>query len=309
MEKRCLVVGDLNIDLIINEIDGFPKLGNEILANNYYIDIGGIGGIFSAFLSALGTDTGIIAKIGGDFLGNYLQSRLRIFNVDLNYIILVEENTGITVNLSYLEDKAQISSVGIVYSLNKKDIVIDKLRSIDHERIHYSSYYLMSQLKDDYLKIIKGIKSINSAVTFSMDTNDDPSREWNSQIIDILKEIDIFFVNEKEALNITKKRSVLNALDMLSGFTETAVIKLGDSGYVAKQYNDFYEGEPLKVNFKDSTGTGDNFDAGFIYGFLNNLHIENCLKIANICGGVSTEYLGGVGPLEKYERIKKIIRE
>lgn len=78
-----------------------------------------------------------------------------------------------------------------------------------------------------------------------MDTNDDPSREWNSQIIDILKEIDIFFVNEKEALNITKKRSMLNALDMLSGFTETAVIKLEDSEYIAKKYNDFSMREKL----------------------------------------------------------------
>ncbi|MBA7609712.1 hypothetical protein ES703_16903 [subsurface metagenome] len=59
--------------------------------------------------------------------------------------------------------------------------------------------------------------------------------------------------------------------------------------------------------FKDSTGAGDNFDAGFIYGFMNNLDIRESLRIANICGAKSVEYVGGVGNIKKFREIKELI--
>ena len=49
MTKSCLVIGDLNIDFVLNELKGFPELGREIVARNHFIDIGGSGGIFSTF--------------------------------------------------------------------------------------------------------------------------------------------------------------------------------------------------------------------------------------------------------------------
>jgi len=71
MAKSCLVIGDLNIDLVLNELKDFPELGKEIVAKNHFLDIGGSGGIFSAVLSSLGVKTYIISKIGNDFLGNF----------------------------------------------------------------------------------------------------------------------------------------------------------------------------------------------------------------------------------------------
>lgn len=55
----------------------------------------------------------------------------------------------------------------------------------------------------------------------------------------------------------------------------------------------------MSVNFKDSTGAGDNFDSVFIYGYIDNLNIEKSLKIANICGVKNVEYLSGVGETRK----------
>lgn len=55
MAKNCLVIGDLNVDLVLNEIKDFPEIGKEIIAQNHFLDIGGSGGIFSAALSSLDT--------------------------------------------------------------------------------------------------------------------------------------------------------------------------------------------------------------------------------------------------------------
>jgi len=66
----------------------------------------------------------------------------------------------------------------------------------------------------------------------------------------------------------------------------------------------------LSVNFKDSTSAGDNFDAEFIYGYIiDNLNIEKSLKIANICGAKSVEYLGGIGNKKKFLELKELIRK
>jgi sugar/nucleoside kinase (ribokinase family) len=90
---------------------------------------------------------------------------------------------------------------------------------------------------------------------------------------------------------------------------KTVVIKLGSEGYIARDGENYYGGDQLSVNFKDSTGAGDNFDAGFIYGYIDNLNIEKSLKIANICGAKSVEYLGGVGNKEKFLELKEVIRK
>lgn len=305
--KKCLIIGDLNIDLILSGMQSFPKLGKEILADNHFIDIGGSGGIFAASLAALGTKTEIIGKIGNDFLGEYIKNSLKNFNVGLDHLISSKNTTGITVNLSYLKDKAQISSLGLVNTLNLSDIDIGEIKNIRH--VHFSSYYLMSKLKRDYLWLINEMKSLDRSLTFSMDTNDDPSEVWDDEIYEIIKKLDIFFVNKKEAICITKKKSEKEALDYLSKFVNTVIVKMGNSGYIAKRGKKYFQEDAIKANFRDSTGAGDNFDAGFIHGYLNNLRIENCLKIANICGGISTEYLGGVGPREKFVRIKELIKD
>ena len=87
---------------------------------------------------------------------------------------------------------------------------------------------------------------------------------------------------------------------------------MGKEGYLAKINKKYYKGDcinKLKKNFKDSTGAGDNFDAGFIYGYIDNLNIEKSLKIANICGAKSVEYLGGVGDKEKFFELEELIRK
>lgn len=74
MIKNCLVIGDLNVDIVLNELEDFPELGKEIIAGNHFLDIGGSGGIFSAVLSGLGINTYIISKIGNDLFGKFLMS-------------------------------------------------------------------------------------------------------------------------------------------------------------------------------------------------------------------------------------------
>jgi sugar/nucleoside kinase (ribokinase family) len=308
MTKSCLIIGDLNVDLVLNELKDFPELGKEIVARNHFIDIGGSGGIFSAVLSELGINTYIISKISNDFLGQFLISKLKDYGVNTDKLVIKEsDETGITINLSYKKDKYQISSLNLVNSLNADEVMFENIEDIGH--VHFSSYYMMKNLKNYYVKLIGDIKRNYKNITFSLDTNDDPENKWGDEIYRILSNIDIFLANKKEALQITKESNIKDALDKLSRVIKTVVIKLGSEGYIARDGENYYGGDQLSVNFKDSTGAGDNFDAGFIYGYIDNLNIEKSLKIANICGAKSVEYLGGVGNKEKFLELKELIRK
>jgi sugar/nucleoside kinase (ribokinase family) len=308
MTKSCLVIGDLNIDLVMNELKGFPELGKEIVARNHFIDIGGSGGIFSAVLSELGINTYIISKISNDLFGQFLISKLKDYGVNTDKLVIKEsDETGITINLSYKKDKYQISSLNLVSSLNADEVMFENIEDIRH--VHFSSYYMMKNLKADYVKLINDIKRNYKNVTLSLDTNDDPENKWGEEIYKILSNIDIFLVNKREALKITKESNIKDALNKLSRVIKTVVIKLGSEGYIAKDGENYYSGDQLSVNFKDSTGAGDNFDSGFIYGYIDNLNIEKSLKIANICGAKSVEYLGGVGNKKKFLELKELIRK
>ena len=308
MNGNCLVIGDLNVDIIVADINRPLGKGSEVIAKNHLLDIGGSGGIFSTVLSELGIKTYIISKIGNDTFGNYLVGRLEGHGVGVDKIIIEKgKNTGVTINLTYAEDKMQVSSVNMIKKFNISDIVFEGLENIAH--VHFSSYYMMDGLQNDYVRIISNIKNKYGDITFSMDTNDDPSGEWNDKIYETLPHIDVFMINKKEALMITKKNNINDALEKLSKIVKTIVIKLGIDGYTAKHNGNLYSGDSLNADFKDSTGAGDNFDAGFLYGFLKNMEPGKSLRIGNICGAKSVEYLGGPGTKEKFDKIHKLIKE
>ncbi len=308
MKRNCLIIGDLNVDMIVTDINGPLRKGSEVTARNHFLDIGGSGGVFAAVLSELGIKTYIISKIGNDFFGDYLLQRLKGHGAGTDKILIEEGmDTGVTISLSYTEDKIQISSVEMIKKFNIGDIIFEGLENIKH--VHFSSYYMMSGLQDDYIEIINSIKKRYGDITFSMDTNDDPSDKWDDKIYNILPHIDIFLINEKEALMITKKDNIADALKKLGKIIKTVIIKLGIKGYIARDNGNLYKGDSLSVAFKDSTGAGDNFDAGFIYGFLNNMGPGKSLHIGNICGAKSVEYPGGAGTKEKFNKINHLIRK
>jgi sugar/nucleoside kinase (ribokinase family) len=310
MNPGCLVIGDLNIDLIFSNLGGFPQLGKEILAKDYKMGIGGSGGIFAAVLSKLGTRTVIISKIGNDNYGNFLLDEMQKNGVDTSRMIISEDmETGITVNLSYEKDKSQISSVNLIKNLKAEEIHLKNLDDISH--VHFSSYYMMDSLKSSYIKIIENIKSRYKEITFSLDTNDDPNNEWGPSIYEIFKNIDILFLNKREAVKISGETAVQKAVDRLANYIKKVVIKLGKEGYIAKINGKYYRGHCNNIgnkNFLDGTGSGDNFDAGFVFGFLKKFGIEKTLDFANYCAEKSIEYSGGVGCDDKFTQIRKIFK-
>ncbi|MCK4888286.1 MAG: adenosine kinase, partial [Candidatus Aminicenantes bacterium] len=133
--------------------------------------------------------------------------------------------------------------------------------------------------------------------------------------IDFLKNsvkeyVDIVFANEDEARVFTGKESPGDAVSALSDFCGTAVVKIGSKGsLIIDEDKNEYKIDPCKVVPVDTTGAGDFYAAGFLYGQSNNLSLEKCGKIGSLLASRVVEVIGASIPDSKWESIKNEIKK
>jgi sugar/nucleoside kinase (ribokinase family) len=307
MSKKVILIGDINIDLSLKGINNISeiKLGAELGINEYTFDIGGSGFNFIKALNSFGVEADFFGKIGNDFFGHNIKEYLSKNKITNSLIIEDEIKTGITTMIPIKSNRFFFTYSGGNEYLNIGDLDFGKIARFDH--VHLSSFYLLKSLQQDYITILKKIKT-NKNITVSFDIGFDPLRNWQSgKIFEILEYVDIFLPNETEALNITKSKNVEKALDILAGYCKIVIIKLGPKGVMAKNRGDIGDEIttllPYDVEVADTSCCGDCFDAGFIYGFLNGYSFQNSLDLANGCGSLQASKLGSY----KFKDLSEIV--
>jgi sugar/nucleoside kinase (ribokinase family) len=129
-------------------------------------------------------------------------------------------------------------------------------------------------------------------LSVSIDTNYDPSEQWDSGLADVLPHTDIFLPNETELLAITHADNLDTAFQRLPPHL-TVAVKLGARGGLARRGPESAHADVIPVEVADTTGAGDSFDAGFLYGHLAGWELARALRFASICGSLSTRASGG----------------
>ena len=114
---------------------------------------------------------------------------------------------------------------------------------------------------------------------------------WFMQLLPL---VDIFLPNQNEALAISGADKLEDALRSLSQECHVVAVKCGKGGSYAIQAGNIAYAPAIAVQVVDAIGAGDNFDAGFLYGWLNSWNLEKSLQLATACGSLSTRAAGGV---------------
>lgn len=285
-----LVAGEINPDLILFG-DVAPSFGQaEKLVDSATLAVGSSSVIVACGAARLGLRVAFIGKCGRDVFGDFMRDEMAKRGVDINYL-LVEPcgTTGISVILNRGADRAILTHPGLIGALRADEVTDDLLRQCRH--LHVSSFFLQDALRPDLPGLFA--RAHANDLSTSLDTNYDPSEQW-SGMDELLPVTDVFLPNETEACSLTHSGAVDHAAEILAGKVDTLAIKLGPRGTLGVSKGTWARTASIPVKVVDTIGAGDSFDAGFLYGYLNRWPLERSLRLATVCGALSTQATGGI---------------
>jgi sugar/nucleoside kinase (ribokinase family) len=288
-ELDVLVVGDLNADFILRG-DTNPRFGQiEQLLDDANLTLGSSSAICACGLAGLGLQVGFIGKVGDDELGRFVVRALAARGVEVSGVVIEPTlKTGVTIILNRDDDRAMLTFPGALRALRLADIPETALTRARH--LHLGGYFLLDALRPDAPALFATARW--HELTVSLDTNDDPQKLWAG--LDALWPlVNVFLPNEAELRAITGQAEVDAALAALVQRGPGVAVKLGANGAAARFGAESARAKSLPIEVVDTVGAGDSFDAGFIYAYLANWELPRALRLAAVCGALSTRAVGG----------------
>jgi len=285
------IAGELNLDLILYGLPEQLAPERELLADRMMLTLGSSSAIVAHNLAALGSRVGFQSRIGEDQLGQMALERLEHGGVDVSLVRRVSGSitTGLTVILYHQGWRNILTYAGTISELSWDDLDLSYLS--DSRHFHFSSYYLQRALRPRLSELFQHLKS--KGLTISLDTNDDPDDGWGGDLHEILRYVDVFLPNEREACKAAGMEDLQGAIGKLSELVPLVVVKLGRNGARAQRGNERVVSPPLRVEAVDPVGAGDSFDAGFLHEYLKGSDLSKCLASGNRAGALSTTRPGG----------------
>jgi sugar/nucleoside kinase (ribokinase family) len=285
------IAGELNLDLILYGLPEELPPERELLADRMMLTLGGSSSIVAHNLAALGSRVGFQSRIGDDQLGEIALQRLQEGGVDVSRVRRIPGavKSGFTVILQRQALRNILTYSGTIAELSWDDLDLDYLADARH--FHLSSFYLQRALRPRVGELFQRLKS--AGLTISLDTNDDPDDQWQGELHQVLRYVDVFLPNEREARKVGGTDDLEAAIRKLSELVPLVVVKLGPKGALAQRGKDRFVSPAQNVMSVDPVGAGDSFDAGFLHQYLRGADLPTCLANANLAGALSTTRPGG----------------
>ncbi len=304
-----IAIGELNVDLLLNRIGGFPEIGKEKFAGDMLLTLGSSTAIFAANSAALGVRTGFAGMIGRDMFGELVKRSLREKGVDTRFVIESDDcATGATIVMNYGEDRANLTYQGAMDRMRFADV--DKELFALTRHVHLSSIFMQSGLMQDLGELLRYARS--QGVTVSLDTQWDPAETWNFDYRTLLPLVDVFLPNEKELMALTCRATLDEAIrEVVPYLGNAAVVKRGSRGSLLVRRDGSVGALDACLNrhVVDAIGAGDSFNAGFVRCFVQGRPLEECQRLGNLIGAVSTTAAGGTGAFASREAVVRTARE
>ncbi|NPA91632.1 MAG: carbohydrate kinase family protein [Chloroflexi bacterium] len=308
--SEVLVVGELNVDLILSQLNAFPAPGKEVLAQDMDVVLGSSSAICAAGLAKLGAQVGFVGRVGNDAYGRFVLRALERLGVDTTTVrVDPDVRTGATVSLVYRGDRALVTYLGSIATLRAEDVPVDCMSNYRH--LHVSSYYLQKNLQEGLPLLYRQARALG--LTTSLDVGYDPEESWQrDRVLALLHHVNFFLPNEGEACALADTGDVEEAAAFLARHVQDwVIVKRGAEGALAHARDGRRVHVPaFPVTVVDTTGAGDSFNAGFIYAYaLQRMPIEDALRFAAVCGALSTTGIGGTAAQPSLEQVWEFLRQ
>ncbi len=300
-----MVAGDLFMDLIMSGFAYWPEPGEEAVASEICREVGGGAAITACGLAKLGCKVGVLGVVGSD-LGAWVIDRLRRCGIETSGIHYeLNEATAFTVAVSTPHDRSFFTYPGANTVFPRILMEAATERMLSHARhVHLAC----APELDSILELLQALRENGCGISLDVGWHEIWLRDTRAMAA--VRNVDIFFPNEKEAAAMTGETDPEQILERFRDEgVKAVVLKLGSrgAGMLWKDRISFtgrHAVEPV-----DTTGAGDCFDAGFLHAWLASEDAETCLRAGAICGALSTETLGGLQGFPSRERLERELKK
>ncbi len=290
-----IVAGEANPDLILTSVPPL-ELDQEKLARDMYLVLGGSSAITAHNLARLGARTGFVGVVGDDFLGRFIEEKLRAAGVDLSFLRkLPRAKTGLTVWHTRGRRRAGVTFLGAIARLRAAHVPSRYLARARH--LHVGAYFLLENLQPELPRLFRRARRLG--LTTSLDCNYDPREQWDSGLHQTLALTDVFFPNEDEARRITGLRDLRAAARQLARHARIVVVKRGARGVLVAAGDRLFRVPAVKTRVVETTGAGDSFNAGFLARFVRGASLEECAAAGVRAGARAVTRVGGTTAFEE----------
>lgn len=279
----------------------FKSISEEINKLNTSIVAGGSASNTIVGLARMGVQSGFVGRIGKDFFGKYYKADLEKHKVK-SHLTEVDEVSGVASTFISKDGERTFGTyLGAAALLSA-----DELRKEDFEGYDY--FYIEGYLVQSYDLIKRAIvlaKEAGAKVVLDLASYNVVEANRDFLLAIIPDYVDIVFANEEEAKSLLDL-DAQEAVAALAKLTEIAIVKTGDKGSWAQRGEEQVFVPARKVNCVDTTGAGDLYAAGFIYGLINNRSLEVCAEIGTL---LAADVIQEIGPKIKDEKWETLIEE
>lgn len=284
MRLDVVGIGNLNYDIILL-VDRFPEFHEKINAREAYFGLGGAAANTISWLANFGLKTGYIGAVGRDEIGEAHLSYFRRIGVDTSGIQVVDAPSGVAIAIIHGEDKRIVKYPGA-----------NLLKRVDPDYLTRARHVHMSSNPVDVIAEAVNLAS-EKGITVSVDIGEAPLPR------EIEEKIDYLMMNEDEY------RRKFGSLDLSLSLARNLVVTLNGGGALVRDENgEVSEIRGLSAKVVDSTGAGDSFAAGVVYGVLRGWSLKDSARLGMLLAYLTVQKVGArsaVVPLEKVQRMSR----
>jgi sugar/nucleoside kinase (ribokinase family) len=254
-------------------------------------------------LSDLGINCGYIGKIGNDILGLGYKEEFELKNIQ-THLLVSKKDTGRVMSLvSPDSERTMATFLGAAADLKPRELKKGMFAG-------FSILFIEGYLVQDHKLIERAIDLARSNhLTIALDLSSYNVVEANLEFLkQLVKEkVDIVFANEEEAFSFTGKEPE-EALAEMASMCGIAVVKTGKSGSLIRRGDEIVRTGIIQATAIDTTGAGDAYAAGFLYGLTQGYSLSKCSHIAAIVSGKVVEVMGAKIPDALWPAVLKTIK-
>lgn len=255
-------------------------------------------------LACLGIETGFLGKVGNDDLGNFFRKDMESNNIKPE-LLESKSPTGKAVALISPDSERTFATfLGAAVELSAEDLTDEHFKGFKY--FHIEGYLV--QNKELIRLALEKAKKNNLIISLDL-----ASFNVVEDNLDFLKDVvknyvDILFANEEEAKAFTSKTDK-EALNEMAKYCNIAVLKLGAKGSMIQCGKEISTVGVIPAKSIDTTGAGDLYAAGFIYGLIKMLDLDVCGKIGALTSGNVIQVVGPKMKEDVWNNIKSEIEK